>query len=157
MGVECDDKPPPPPLFQGGVYRAVPWVAGRTAPAHPPLKKGGRGDFHNAALILSTLLLTACSTASLRGSGALGVVIERATGSVQVVETTHRAALTRVEGLGDLSHASVVYSRDARYAYVFGRDGGLTKVDMLRARIEKRGVQAGKAIGGAISQDGRLS
>jgi protein NirF len=49
-----------------------------------------------------------------------------------------------------------VFSRDARYAYVFGRDGGLTKVDLLRARIERRVIQAGNAIGGAISQDGRL-
>ncbi|HEU5339349.1 MAG TPA: cytochrome D1 domain-containing protein, partial [Sulfuricaulis sp.] len=42
------------------------------------------------------------------------------------------------------------------YAYVFGRDGGLTKVDMQRRRIDKRIVQAGNSVGGAISQDGRL-
>jgi protein NirF len=106
---------------------------------------------------LSALLLAACATVPVpRGSGDLGVVIERASGSVQVVETTHRTLLARINGLGDLSHASVVYSRDQRYAYVFGRDGGLTKVDLLRGAIEKRIVQAGNAIGGAISQDGRL-
>jgi protein NirF len=49
-----------------------------------------------------------------------------------------------------------VYSRDGRYAYVFGRDGGLTKVDILERRIAKRIVQAGNSIGGAISQDGRM-
>jgi protein NirF len=102
------------------------------------------------------ILLAACATPTLRGTGDLGLVVERATGSVQVVDTTHRTALARIDGLGDLSHASAVYSRDARYAYVFGRDGGLTKVDLLSARIEKRVVQAGNAIGGAISQDGRL-
>lgn len=100
------------------------------------------------------LLVAAC--ASPRGTGDLGVIIERAAGNVQVVETTTRTRLAQVSGLGDLSHASVVYSRDARYAYVFGRDGGLTKIDLLRGRIEKRIVQAGNAIGGAISQDGRL-
>jgi protein NirF len=109
-----------------------------------------------AVLIVSGLLLSACATTTQRGSGDLGVVIERATGSVLVVESTHRTTLARVEGLGDLSHASVVFSRDARYAYVFGRDGGLTKVDLLHASIAKRVVQAGNAIGGAISQDGRL-
>ena len=41
-------------------------------------------------------------------------------------------------------------------AYVFGRDGGLTKVDLLTGRIVKRILQAGNSIGGAISQDGRL-
>lgn len=100
-------------------------------------------------------VLAGCMTPP-RGTADLGVVIERASGRVVLVETTHRSALAQVAGLGDLSHASVVFSRDARYAYVFGRDGGLTKVDLLRARVEKRVLQSGNAIGGAISQDGRL-
>jgi protein NirF len=100
--------------------------------------------------------LVSCSTSDLRGTGDLGVVVERAAGRVMLVETTGRTAIGRVAGLGDLSHASIVFSRDARYAYVFGRDGGLTKVDLLAARIERRLIQSGNAIGGAISQDGRL-
>ena len=92
----------------------------------------------------------------LRGTGDLGIVVERAAGRVVVVETTGRSALGRIEGLGDLSHASAVYSRDGRYAYVFGRDGGLSKLDLLALRIERRIVQAGNSIGGAISQDGSL-
>jgi len=92
----------------------------------------------------------------LRGTGDLAVVIERAAGAVQIIDTSRKAAVARVEGLGDLSHASVVFSRDARYAFVFGRDGGLTKVDLLTATIAKRVIQAGNSIGGAISQDGRL-
>lgn len=100
------------------------------------------------------LLLNGCVT--VRGTGDLGVVIERATGSVQVVNTTQRTSLKQVNGLGDLSHASIVYSRDARYAYVFGRDGGLTKVDILAGEITKRVIQGGNSIGGAISQDGKL-
>ena len=70
------------------------------------------------------LLLAACASPPLRGTGDLGVVIERARGSVQIVEQRAMRSLGRVEGLGDLSHASVVFSRDGRYAYVFGRDGG---------------------------------
>jgi len=112
--------------------------------------------FRCGSVLAPIALLAACATPVTRGTGDLGVMVERVTGSVQVVDTTHRVSLARVAGLGDLSHASVVYSRDARYAYVFGRDGGLTKVDLLQARIEKRIVQAGNAIGGAISQDGRL-
>src|SRR3989344_6925245 len=102
-----------------------------------------------------TLVVAGCAT-PLRGTGDLGIIIERANGSVQVIETTGRTRLARVTGLGDLSHASVVYARDQRHAYVFGRDGGLTKVDLLRGTIEKRIVQAGNAIGGAISQDGKV-
>lgn len=108
------------------------------------------------------LLLAACATPAaaprlgVRGSGDLGVVIERADGRVKVIETSGRSVLATVPGLGDLSHASVVFSRDARYAFVFGRDGGLTKVDLLEARIVGRVLQAGNAIGGSISHDGSL-
>ena len=44
----------------------------------------------------------------------------------------------------------------ADFAYIFGRDGGLTKVDLLERKIAERIVQAGNSIGGAISQDGKL-
>ncbi len=106
--------------------------------------------------LLAALLLAACASPGLRGTGDLGLVIERASGSVLVVDTTARAILGRVEGLGDLSHASAVFSRDGRFAYVFGRDGGLTQVDLLERKIAGRIIQAGNSIGGAISQDGRL-
>jgi protein NirF len=85
-----------------------------------------------------------------------GVVIERATGSVQLVDNAKRTTLARVEGLGDLSHASLVFSQDARHVFVFGRDGGLTKVDVSAAKVVGRVVQAGNSIGGAISRDGRI-
>ena len=94
--------------------------------------------------------------APLRGTGDLGVVVARATGTLAIVSTSERAVLAQVTGLGDLSHASVVFSRDARYAYVFGRDGALTKVDLLTQQIAARVVQAGNSIGGAISADGTL-
>jgi protein NirF len=106
-----------------------------------------------AALVLG---VSACATPELRGTGDLGLVVERAAGRIMLIETSGRSALGRVEGLGDLSHASAVFSRDGRYAYVFGRDGGLTKVDLLGAKIERRVIQAGNSIGGAISQDGRV-
>lgn len=109
-----------------------------------------------AALALGLVPSADVNADGLRGTADLGIVIERASGAVQIVDTTAQKALARVEGLGDLSHASVVFSRDARHAFVFGRDGGLTKVDLLTATVVKRVLQAGNAIGGAISQDGRL-
>lgn len=92
----------------------------------------------------------------LRGTGDMGIIIERAAGSIQIIETTKSTSLGRVEGLGDLSHASAVFSRDGRYTYIFGRDGGLTKVDLLTQKIVNRVIQSGNSIGGAISQDGSL-
>jgi len=107
---------------------------------------------------LCFILLTILGTVWVyaRGTGDLGIIIERASGSIQIIETTNNTSLARIKGLGDLSHASVVYSRDEQYAYIFGRDGGLTKIDMLAHKITKRIIQSGNSIGGAISQDGQL-
>ncbi|HRX61780.1 MAG TPA: cytochrome D1 domain-containing protein [Candidatus Competibacter sp.] len=108
-------------------------------------------------MLLSLLLPLAWSgEPPLRGTGDLGVIIERGAGRILIVDTSGNNVIGRVDGLGDLSHASVVFSRDQRYTYVFGRDGGLSKVDILRGALEKRIVQGGNSIGGAISQDGRL-
>ena len=107
-----------------------------------------------SVLVLS--LLSACAESQLRGTGDLGLIVERAQGRVKIIEHSTNQILSTVSGLGDLSHASVVYSRDARYAFVFGRDGGLTKVDLLKSEINGRVIQAGNSIGGAISQDGSL-
>jgi len=114
-----------------------------------------RGRFAVQAMALfGALLLSAC--AAPRGTGDLGLVVERATGSVVVVNSSTQTRLAAINGLGDLSHASMVFSRDERYAFVFGRDGGLTKVDLLAERVVKRVIQAGNSIGGSISQSGRL-
>lgn len=114
----------------------------------------GREIMRRLYLMVVLFLLIPASHA--RGTGDLGIVIERASGSVQVIETSTNTSLGRIDGLGDLSHASAVYSRDGRYAYVFGRDGGLSKIDILSMEIVERVIQSGNSIGGAISQDGRL-
>jgi protein NirF len=120
-----------------------------------------RKILHHAIILLGVLVATwplgrAGAADELRGTGDLGIVVERASGAVQIIETTGRTSLARVEGLGDLSHASAVFSRDGRYAYVFGRDGGLNKVDLLTGTLAARIVQGGNSIGGAVSQDGSL-
>ncbi len=114
--------------------------------------------FSPLASVIFLLLLAGCQTTpeSLRGTGDLGVIVERATGSLALANTSQQQIVDQVEGLGDLSHASVKFSRDARYAFVFGRDGGLSKVDLLTGEITARILQSGNSIGGAISQDGQL-
>ena len=107
--------------------------------------------------ILGTAALAGCAgVPRASGTGDLGVVIERARGTVAIVNTSTRTLLAEVPGLGDLSHASVVFARDGASAFVFGRDGALTRVNLLTQRIDARVMQAGNSIGGAISQDGTL-
>ena len=116
-----------------------------------------------STLFLTGALLVVCAAPAPklliepgRGSGDLGLVIERESGTLGVLDTTARTRLGTIEGLGDLSHASVVFSRDGALAYVFGRDGALTKANLLTGKVEGRVMQAGNSIGGAISTDGRL-
>ncbi|WP_428545041.1 cytochrome D1 domain-containing protein [Profundibacter sp.] len=109
-----------------------------------------------ALLITLFVALPAFAETVYKATGDLGLIVERATGSLVVIDRSEHAAIGRIEGLGDLSHASLVYSPDEQFAYVFGRDGGLTKVDILTQKIVKRVMQAGNSIGGAISDDGRL-
>ena len=123
---------------------------------HHPLSR------RTALMTLGALsgLLAGCATPGIealpwQGSADLGVIIERASGRVAIVNTTRMLVMGQVDGLGDLSHASVVFSRDGRYAYVFGRDGAMSKVDILQRRLVGRVKQAGNSIGGAISADGR--
>jgi len=135
-----------------GAVRGAGGGRGRCAP-------GGVALARRALALLAGVALAPAPAAAevrARGTGDLGIVVERASGSLLVVETSGRSVLGRVEGLGDLSHASAVFSRDGRHAYVFGRDGGLSKVDLLARRVVARILQAGNSIGGAIAQDGRL-
>ena len=127
-----------------------------TLPSLPPVSR------RTLLALSSATALAACASKPAlliepgRGSGDLGLVIERESGSIGVLDTTARTRLGTVSGLGDLSHASVVFSRDGALAYVFGRDGALTKVNLITGRIEDRVMQAGNSIGGAISTDGTL-
>lgn len=106
--------------------------------------------------LLISLAFSQIGCTELRGTGDLGVIIEREPAAIQIINTSTNNSLSKITELGDLSHASIVYSRDARYAFIFGRDGGLTKIDLLQDKIAKRIIQAGNSIGGAISQDGKL-
>ncbi|MEM9576873.1 MAG: cytochrome D1 domain-containing protein [Pseudomonadota bacterium] len=109
-----------------------------------------------ALAVLVSLARIASAETEVHATGDMGIVIERTTGSVLIVDQSDMAVLARVEGFGDLSHASAVFSPDQRFAYVFGRDGGLTKLDLVTQQITGQVIQAGNAIGGAISDDGRL-
>jgi len=112
---------------------------------------------HLFALLITLLVaLPAFAETVYKATGDLALIVERATGSLVVIDRSEHAAIGHIEGLGDLSHASLVYSPDERFAYVFGRDGGLTKVDILKQQIVNRVIQSGNSIGGAISDDGTL-
>jgi len=89
------------------------------------------------------------------GTASLMVVVEREKGAVAVFDSIGHELIGRVEGLGNLRHATMVFSRDARYAFVIARDGVLSKVDLINMRVEARAKAGENSIGIAISRDNR--
>ncbi|MBF0633421.1 MAG: protein nirF [Nitrospinae bacterium] len=108
--------------------------------------------------VLLTAILLAASTvfAGDWGTGALMVIIERESGSVVVVDSAQdHKVLGRIEGLGVLHHATISFSRDARYAYVVSRDGLLSKIDLVKLTLASQVKVGESTIGLAVSQDGK--
>lgn len=105
--------------------------------------------------VLGVLCQVAQPAVQRAAPGDLGVIIGRANGTLYLVDTTVAQTLIgEVPGLGDLSHASVVFLRDGLFAYVRPRwrpHAG----QLLEQRITRRVMQAGNSIGGAIA-DGSL-
>jgi protein NirF len=82
-------------------------------------------------------------------------VVEREAGSVLVIDSSRHELLGRVEGLGNLTHGTVKFSRDGRYAYVLGREALVSKIDLYTLRVVKQ-VKAGHwSVGGVMTVDGR--
>ncbi|MBI5892518.1 MAG: protein nirF [Deltaproteobacteria bacterium] len=89
------------------------------------------------------------------GTSSLMVIVERESGSVIVIDSSKHKFLGRVSGLGNLIHATVKFSPDARYAYVIARDATISKIDLLTLKLVKK-VKAGlDSVGGVMTQDGK--
>ncbi|MBI3753178.1 MAG: protein nirF [Deltaproteobacteria bacterium] len=89
------------------------------------------------------------------GTASLMVIVERESGSVIVIDSSRHKFLGRVSGLGNLTHATVKFSKDARFAYVIARDASVSKIDLLSLKLVKK-VRAGEdSVGGVMTQDGK--
>jgi len=111
------------------------------------------------ALLLAFLVVPAAfatdAARNVWGTAALMVIVEREKGNVVVIDSVNHELLGRVEGLGNLRHGSMVFSRDGRYAYVIGREGNLSKVDLIELKLAATAKTGENAIGVAISRDNK--
>ncbi len=106
-----------------------------------------------AALVASVV----AAPAEPGGIGSRVFVVERSSGSLAVYDFIARKLLpTRVSGLGDLHHATMIFSPDLRYGYLATRSGQVSRIDL--ATLERTGVvfTSENSIDNAISQDGRF-
>jgi protein NirF len=91
------------------------------------------------------------------GVGSRVFVVERESGSLAIYDYVERKLLPkRVEDLGNLRHATMIFSPDLRFGYLATRSGQVSRIDL--ERLERAGVvfSSENSIDNAISRDGRF-
>ncbi|MBK6516791.1 MAG: hypothetical protein IPG04_22435 [Polyangiaceae bacterium] len=91
--------------------------------------------------------------------GALGtrvLVVERSSGSLAVYDYARRElAPERIEGLADLSHATMTFSPDLRWGFLATRGGKLHRIDLHALKVDGEVATSSNSIDNAVSHDGR--
>jgi len=110
------------------------------------------------ALTLIAIAITArAAAADPGGIGSRVFVVERASESLAVYDYVARKLLpNRISGLGNLRHATMIFSPDLRYGYLATRSGQVSRIDL--ATLERTGAifTSENSIDNAIGQDGRV-
>jgi len=101
-------------------------------------------------------LLLACQTPS-SGIGSKVFIVERETGSLAVYDFVERKLLPRrITGLGNLRHATMIFSPDLRYGYLSSRGGQVSRINLQK--LERDGIvfTSENSIDNAIGAGGRV-
>ena len=115
-----------------------------------------------ASLVLGSGLLLACQTGVGGGHPTGGVgsrvfVVERDSGSLAVYDYVERRLLPeRISGLGNLHHATMIFSPDLRYGYLATRGGQLSRIDLEQLERAGEVFTSENSIDNAIGRDGRF-
>ncbi len=110
-----------------------------------------------ALLFLSCSLILSSVFASASGIGSRVFVVERETGSLAVYDFIERKLLPkRITGLGNMRHATMIFSPDLRYGYLSSRSGQVSRIDLETMEIAGSILTSESSIDNAISQDGRF-
>jgi protein NirF len=110
------------------------------------------------AILLGLALLGLVLPAAYAGGiGSRVFVVERSAGSLGVYDFMERRLFPeRIDGLGDLRHATMIFSPDLRWGYLAARSGQLTRIDLEKLERAGEVMTSQSSIDNAISQDGRF-
>jgi protein NirF len=90
------------------------------------------------------------------GVGSRVFVVERESESLAIYDFVERKLLPkRITGLGNLRHATMIFSPDLRYGYLATRSGKVSRVDLEKLEIAGEIFTSENSIDNAISHDGR--
>jgi protein NirF len=91
------------------------------------------------------------------GIGSRVFVVERDSGSLAVYDYLERRLLPeRITGLGNLNHATMIFSPDLRYGYLATRGGQVSRIDLETLQRAGEVLTSASSIDNAISDDGRF-
>ncbi|HEY5656390.1 MAG TPA: cytochrome D1 domain-containing protein [Myxococcota bacterium] len=110
-----------------------------------------------SALLAVLALFVQAGPAGAGGVGSRVFVVERETGSLAVYDYLERRLLPqRITDLGNLRHATMIFSPDLRFGYLATRSGQVSRIDL--EKLERTGVvfSSENSIDNAIGRDGRL-
>ncbi len=107
--------------------------------------------------VISCGLSIASALASASGIGSRVFVVERASGRLAVYDLDARSlSPRRIEHLGDLKHATMIFTPDLRYGFLATRSGTLSRIDLETDRVAGEVRTSENSIDNAISHDGRF-
>ena len=108
-------------------------------------------------ILLSSLALVSYSPGARAGGiGSRVFVVERASGSLAIYDFIERKLLPeRITGLGNLRHATMIFSPDLRFGYLATRNGQVSRIDLETLELTGVVFTSENSIDNAISQDGR--
>ena len=108
-------------------------------------------------ILLSSLALVSYSPGARAGGiGSRVFVVERASGSLAIYDFIERKLLPeRITGLGNLRHATMIFSPDLRFGYLATRNGQVSRIDLEKLELTGVVFTSENSIDNAISQDGR--
>lgn len=110
-------------------------------------------------LLLCALLVLSCRAPTPEVQGTLGtrvLVVERSSGALAVYDWSDRKLLpNRIEGLGDLQHATMTFGPDLRWGFLATRGGRLVRIDLNTLRVSGEVKTSSNSIDNAVSHDGK--
>ncbi len=108
------------------------------------------------ALIVAAALVLAAGPALASGVGSRVYVVERATGSLAVYDLSTNTLLPdRITGLGNLRHATMIFTPDLHWGFLATRNGQVTRINLETSKAEGKVFTSENSIDNAISSDGR--
>lgn len=107
-------------------------------------------------LLAGLILALTAGFASAEGVGSRVFVVERASGTLAVYDYMERKLLPeRIGDLGNLRHATMVFSPDLKYGYLSSRQGKVSRIDLETLKNAGAIFTSENSIDNAISHDGR--